>query len=72
MAVRERLVIGARLLISIDAARINRKASSLFSAVEHEIIGRELNELESEWLANPVDANGPAVSLHRAIRRSRQ
>ena len=43
MTVRERLVIGARLLVSIDAARIKRKAPNLFSAVEHEIIGRELN-----------------------------
>lgn len=66
MTVRERLVIGARLLVTIDAARITRKAPALFAAVEREIIARELDELESEWLAS----GGPAVSVRRAIRRS--
>ena len=66
MTVRERLVIGARLLVSIDAARIKRKAPGLFTAVEREIIARELDELESEWLAN----RGPVVSVCRAVRRS--
>ena len=72
MTLRERLVIGARLLVSIDAARTKRKAPGLFTAVEHEIIARELDELESEWLANRVDANGSAVSVRHAIRRSGQ
>ena len=66
MTVRERLVIGARLLVGIDAARINRKAPGLFTAVEREIVARELDELESEWLAS----GGPAVSVRRAIRGS--
>ena len=69
MTVRERLVIGARLLASIDAARIKRKAPGLFTAVEREIIAGELDELESEWLANPIDAGAPAVSLRRVARR---
>ena len=66
MTVRERLVIGARLLVSIDATRINRKAPALFAAVEREIIARELDELESEWFAS----RGPTVSVRRVIRRS--
>ena len=66
MTVRERLVIGARLLASIDAARIKRKAPGLFTAVEREIIARELDELESEWLTS----GDPAVSVRRVIRRS--
>ena len=66
MTVRERLVIGARLLVSIDATRIKRKAPGLFTAVEREIIARELDELESEWIAS----RGPAVSVRRAVRRS--
>jgi hypothetical protein len=66
MTVRERLVIGARLLVSIDAARTKREAPGLFTAVEREIIARELDELESEWLAS----RGPAVSVRPDIRRS--
>jgi hypothetical protein len=69
MTVRERLVIGARLLVSIDAARIKRKAPNLFSAVEHEIIGRELDELESEWRENP---GTPAVAAGDPNRRTRR
>ena len=69
MTVRERLVIGARLLVSIDAARTKRKAPNLFTAVEHEIIGRELDELESEWRAN---AGTPAVTAGSPNRRTRR
>ena len=69
MTITERLVIGARLLISIDAARIKRKAPNLFTAVEHEIIGRELNELESEWRANPGTPAGTAGSPNWRTRR---
>jgi hypothetical protein len=69
MTVRERLGIGARLLVSIDAARTKRKAPNLFTAVEHEIIGRELDELESEWRANP---GTPAVTAGSPNRRTRR
>ena len=72
MTVRERLVIGARLLVSVDAARIKRRAPNLFKAVEHEIIGRELDELESEWRANPGRVCAPSVNAGSPIRRTRR
>ena len=68
MTVTERLVIGARLLFSIDAARNKRKAPGLFTAIEREIVARELDELETEWLAS----RGPVVSVRRPFRRSEQ
>ena len=52
MTTRERLARGARMLDRIDAQRQSKGDPGIFAAVEGKIIGRELNELETEWRAN--------------------
>ena len=52
MTTRERLACGARMLDLIDAQRQSKGDPGIFAAVEGKIIGRELNELETEWRAN--------------------
>ena len=53
MTRRERLECGARMLERIDAQRQSKGDPGIFAAVEGNIVGRELNELEAEWRANP-------------------
>jgi hypothetical protein len=52
MSRRERVVLSAHLLIAIDGERKRQHAPGLFSAVEREIIFRELSDLETEWADN--------------------
>ncbi len=52
MTTRERLASGARMLDRIDAQRQSKGDLGIFAAVEGQIVGRELNELETEWRAN--------------------
>jgi len=52
MTTRERLERGARMLERIDAQRQSKGDSGIFAAVEAKIVGRELDELETEWRAN--------------------
>ena len=52
MTTRERLERGARMLERIDAQRQSKGNPGIFAAVEGKIVGRELNELETEWRAN--------------------
>jgi hypothetical protein len=52
MTTRERLACGARMLDRIDAQRQSKGDPGIFAAVEGQIVGRELNELETEWRAN--------------------
>jgi hypothetical protein len=52
MTTRERLASGARMLDRIDAQRQSKGDPGIFAAVEGQIVGRELNELETEWRAN--------------------
>ena len=55
MVTRERVILGAHLLIAIERERKRRNSQSLFSSVEREIISRELAELETEWSTNDPD-----------------
>ena len=48
MTTRERVVLSTHLLASIEGERQRRNAPGLFRAVEHEIIWRELADLEAE------------------------
>ena len=52
MTMRERLAYGARMLDLIDAQRRSKGDPGIFAAGEGKIVGRELNELETEWRAN--------------------
>ena len=52
MTTRERLECGARMLDRIDAQRQSKGDPGIFAAVEGRIVGRELDELETEWRAN--------------------
>lgn len=52
MTTRERLACVARMLDLIDAQRQSKGSPGIFAAVEGKIIGRELDELETEWRAN--------------------
>ena len=52
MTTRERLASGARMLDRIDAQRQSKGDPGILAAVEGQIVGRELNELETEWRAN--------------------
>ena len=63
MVTRERVILGAHLLIAIERERKRRNSQSLFSSVEREIISRELKDLETEWVVNDPDR-----CLERAIR----
>ena len=56
MTIRERLALGAHLLVSIEIERRRRKAPGLLSAVEREIIARELAELASECRSSGPEA----------------
>ena len=59
MTTRERLECGARMLDRIDAQRQSKGDPGIFAAVEGNIVGRELNELEAEWRANAEMAGVP-------------
>lgn len=48
MTTRERIVLSAHLLVSIEGERQRRNVPGLFRAVEQEIIWRELADLEAE------------------------
>jgi hypothetical protein len=52
MTTRERLECGARMLDRIDAQRQRKGDPGIFAAIEAKIVGRELDELETEWRAN--------------------
>jgi len=52
MTTRDRLECGARMLDCIDAQRQSKGDPGIFAAVEAKIVGRELDELETEWRAN--------------------
>ena len=63
MTTRERVVLSAHLLASIEGERQRRKAPGLFRAVEQEIIWRELADLEAECGRDSL--NGLAGSIRR-------
>ena len=63
MTTRERVVLSAHLLASIEGERQRRKAPGLFRAVEQEIIWRELADLETEC------GRGSLKGLAESIRR---
>ena len=48
MTLRERLLLSAHLLVSIESERQRRNGPGLFRAVKQEIIWRELADLETE------------------------
>ena len=52
MTTRERLACGARMLDRIDEQRQSKGDPGIFAVVEGQIVGRELNELETEWRAS--------------------
>jgi anti-sigma-K factor RskA len=60
MSVRERVVLSAHLLITIECERRRQNSAGLFRAVEREIISRELADLEAEWADN--DPTGSLAS----------
>lgn len=53
---RNRLETGFRILEVIRRRRILTNSPGLGWAIEQSIIGRELEELEREWKANPAPA----------------
>lgn len=63
MTTRERVVLSAHLLCSIECERQRRNAPGLFRAVEQEIIWRELADLEAEC------GRGSLKVLARSSRR---
>jgi hypothetical protein len=52
--IRNRLETGFRILEVIRKRRILTNSPGLGWAIEQSIIGRELEELEREWKANPA------------------
>lgn len=69
MTTRERLACVARMLDLIDAQRQSKGDPGIFAAVEGKIIGRELNELETEWRANS-DMGSVLPQVNLSARRS--
>ncbi|MCC6367615.1 MAG: hypothetical protein IT165_29180 [Bryobacterales bacterium] len=72
MTTRERLECGAHLLDRIDAQRLSKGDSGIFAAVESKIVGRELDELETEWRANSemgAALTRPNLSFRRSAKR---
>ena len=61
MTTRERVVLSAHLLASIEGERQRRSAPGLFRAVEQEIIWRELADLEAQCGRGSGPANSPPV-----------
>jgi hypothetical protein len=62
---RNRLETGFRILEVIRRRRILTNSPGLGWAIEQSIIGRELDELEREWQANP------AAGVRAPARRNR-
>ena len=72
MTTRERLECGAQMLDRIDAQRQSKSDPGIFAAVEGKIVGRELDELETEWRANSEMGAAlarPNVSGTRSAKR---
>ncbi len=62
--IRNRLETGFRILEVIRRRRILTNSPGLGWAIEQSIIGRELEELEREWKANP------AIGVRTPTRRN--
>ena len=71
MTTRERLECGARMLDRIDAQRQRKGDPGIFAAVEAKIVGRELDELETEWRADSeigAVLPQPNLSARRSVK----
>jgi hypothetical protein len=65
LPVRVRLELLAELLRSIDARREATGDQGIGSAVERDILDRELAELALEWMMNPQSPPVPNLSRIR-------
>jgi len=65
LPVRVRLKITAKLLRTIDARREATGNHGIGSAVERDILDRELAELALEWMKNPRSPRVPNLSRIR-------
>ena len=65
LPVRVRLKLSAKLLRSIDARREASGDQGIGSAVERDILDRELAELALEWMMNPESPRVPNLSQIR-------
>jgi hypothetical protein len=65
LPVRIRLTLSAKLLRSIDERRKGTGGQSIGSAVERDILDRELAELALEWMMNPESPRVPNLSRIR-------
>jgi hypothetical protein len=60
------------MLDSIDAQRQSKGDPGILAAVEGKIVGRELDELETEWRANSergITLARPSLSGRRSAKR---
>jgi hypothetical protein len=60
-----RLKLSAKLLRSVDARRKATSDQGIGSAVERDILDRELAELALEWMMNPQSPPVPNLSQIR-------
>jgi len=65
LPIRVRLELLAELLCSIDARREATGDQVIGSAVERDILDRELAELAPEWMMNPESPRVPNLSRIR-------
>jgi hypothetical protein len=65
LPVSVRLKLSAKLLRSIDARRKATSDQGIGSAVERDILDRELAELALEWMMNPESPSVPNLSRIR-------
>lgn len=65
LSLTDRLKLSAKLLRTIDARREAASDQGIGSAVERDILDRELAELAFEWMMNP---QSPRVSNLSRIR----
>ena len=65
LPVRVRLKITAKLLRTIDARRAVTGDQGIGSALERDILDRELAELAMEWMMNPQSPRVPNLSRIR-------
>ncbi len=71
MTTRERLEYGERMLERIDAQRQSKGDPGIFAAVEGRIVGRELDDLETEWRADSemgAVLPQPNLSARRSVK----
>jgi len=65
LPVSVRLKLSAKLLRSVDARRKAPSDQGIGSAVERDILDRELAELALEWMMNPQSPPVPNLSQIR-------